>query len=73
MTKYKELNEYQDDYKYDEEYKDLNWSSRHSIFYNSKLLALVACFSELVYKPFRQSNKHCALDFCPVQPGRNQM
>ena len=33
MTKYKEFNEYEDyEYEYDEEYKDLNWSSRHSLY-----------------------------------------
>ena len=49
MTKYKEFNEYEDyEYEYDEEYKDLNWSSRHSLYQDSKLLAPVACFSKLV-------------------------
>ena len=40
MTKYKEFNEDKDDYEYeyDEEYKDLNWSSRHSLYQDSKLL-----------------------------------
>ena len=57
MTKYKEFNEYEDyEYEYDEEYKDLNWSSRHSLYQDSKLLAPVACFAELVYWPW-QSNK----------------
>jgi hypothetical protein len=41
------------------------------IYWESKLLASVACLAELfklVYGPFGWSNLHRALDFCPDQP-----
>ena len=48
----------------------------HSIYIRTvNPLPPVACFAELVYGLCRQtlSNMHCILDFCPEQPGWNQM
>ena len=45
MTKYKEFNDYRDEY--DEEYKDLNWSSRHSLYQDSKVLAPVVYYDNV--------------------------
>ena len=46
------------------------------IYYDSKLIVHVAFFSSLI-KPvsgrFGPCNMHATLDFCPDQPGGNQM
>ena len=42
-----------------------------SIYWDSKLLAAVACSIELLQ--IQLDNKYQALNFCPDQPGRNRM
>ena len=52
----------------------LTWEVKENyISQDSKLLAPVAYFAELVYRQSRKSNVRLTLDFCLDQPGRNQI
>ena len=45
----------------------------HNIYQDSKILASVVCFAELVYEPFGTSICTLLLGVCPEQTGRNRI